>query len=99
MKDINEIVSALIDGTLKESVPIELKRILPHDLPNIAKTIVGIANSGGGYLILGVVDQPKGGGMIVGVDNTDAIQMKGTKKNRCISILLKINNLNCRTSL
>ena len=49
MKDINEIVSALLDGTLQESETIELKRTLPHDLPNIAKTIVGIANSGGGY--------------------------------------------------
>ena len=44
MKNINEIVSALLDGTLQESETIELKRTLPHDLPNIAKTIVGIAN-------------------------------------------------------
>ena len=76
MKDINEIVSALVDGTLKESETIELKRILPHNLPNIAKTIVGIANSGGGYLVLGAVDQPKDGGMIVGVDNAEAIQRR-----------------------
>lgn len=79
MKDINEIVSALVDGTLKESETIELKRILPHNLPNIAKTIVGIANSGGGYLVLGAVDQPKDGGMIVGVDNADAIQRRLTQ--------------------
>lgn len=36
MKDINEIVSALLDGTLQESETIELKRTLPHDLQNIA---------------------------------------------------------------
>lgn len=35
MKDINEIVSALLDGTLQESETIELKRTLPHDLPNV----------------------------------------------------------------
>lgn len=52
MKDINAIVSSLLDGTLQESETIELKRTLPHNLPNIAKIIVGIANSGGGYLIL-----------------------------------------------
>lgn len=74
MKDINEIVSALIDGTLQESETIELKSILPRDLPKLAKTIVGIANSGGGYLILGVIGQPKKGTMIVGVRNTDEIQ-------------------------
>lgn len=39
MKDINEIVSALIGGTLKESENIELKRTLPRDLPKIAKTL------------------------------------------------------------
>ena len=52
MKDINAIVSSLLDGTLQESETIELKRTLPHNLPNIAKTIVGIANSGGGNLVL-----------------------------------------------
>lgn len=52
MKDINAIVSSLFDGTLQESETIELKRTLPHNLPNIAKTIVGIANCGGGYLVL-----------------------------------------------
>ena len=79
MKDINEIVSALLDGTLQESETIELKRTLPHDLPNIAKTIVGIANSGGGYLILGAIEQPRDGGMIVGVDNAAAIQRRLTQ--------------------
>ena len=76
MKDINQIVSALLDGTLQESETIELKLTLPHDLPNIAKTIVGIANSGGGYLILGAIEQPKDGGMIVGVDNAASIQRR-----------------------
>ncbi|WP_337671680.1 AlbA family DNA-binding domain-containing protein [Prevotella sp.] len=76
MKDINEIVSALFDGTLQESETIELKRTLPQDLPNIAKTIVGIANSGGGYLILGAIEQPRDGGMIVGLDNAAAIQSR-----------------------
>ena len=56
MKDINEIISALVAGTLQESEAVELKRTLPRDLPQIAKTIVGIANSGGGYLILGAIE-------------------------------------------
>lgn len=79
MKDINAIVSSLLDGTLQESETIELKRTLPHNLPNIAKTIVGIANSGGGYLILGAIERPRDGGMIVGVDNAAAIQSRLTQ--------------------
>lgn len=79
MKDINEIISALVAGTLQESEAVELKRTLPRDLPQIAKTIVGIANSGGGYLILGAIEQPKNGGMIVGVDNVDEIQNRLTQ--------------------
>ena len=56
MKNIDEIISALHDGTLQESETIEFKRTLPKVFPLIAKVIVGIANSGGGYLILGVTD-------------------------------------------
>ena len=48
MKDINEIVSAIVDGSLQESETIEMKRSLPPDLSKIAKSIVGIANSGDG---------------------------------------------------
>lgn len=58
MKDINEIVSALLDGTLQESETIELKRTLPHDLPNIAKTIVGIANREVAILFLVPLSSP-----------------------------------------
>lgn len=79
MKDLNEIVSALIGGTLKESEDIELKRTLPRDLPKIAKTIVGIANSGGGYLILGVTEQPIKESIIIGVSNVDEIQKRLTE--------------------
>lgn len=74
MRDINEIITALMDGTLQESETIEFKYTLPHNLPMIAKTIVGIANNGGGYLIIGVIDYPKKGGRIVGVNNADEIQ-------------------------
>lgn len=79
MKDINEIVSALIGGTLKESENIELKCTLPRDLPKIAKNIVGIANSGGGYLILGVTEQLVKESMIIGVSNVDEIQKTLTR--------------------
>ena len=74
MKDINEILSGLANGSLQESETIEFKRALPPDLPKIAKTIVGIANSGGGYLIFGVVEQSKKGGIVVGISNTDEAQ-------------------------
>ena len=73
MKNIDEIISALHDGTLQESETIEFKRSLPKDFPLIAKVIVGIANSGGGYLILGVTDQVKNGEMIIGIDNPGEI--------------------------
>lgn len=45
-------------------------------MPNIAKTIVGIANSEGGYLILGVVEHPIN---VVGVENADEIQRRLTQ--------------------
>lgn len=74
MKDINEIVSALMDGTLQESETIEFKHTLPHNLPMIAKTIVGIDNSGGGYLIFGVIELSKKRVRIVGINNAEEIQ-------------------------
>lgn len=73
MKNIDEIISALYDGILQESETIEFKRTLPKDFPQMAKIIVGIANSGGGYLILGVTDQVKNGKMIIGIDNPEEI--------------------------
>lgn len=74
MRDIREIVTAIIDGSLQESETIELKQSLPHNLSIIAKNIVGIANCGGGYLVVGVIENSKNGVTLVGVDNVDKIQ-------------------------
>lgn len=74
MLNIDEIISALRDGTLQESETIEFKRTLPKDFSIVAKIIVGIANSGGGYLILGATDQVKNGEKIIGIDNPEVIQ-------------------------
>lgn len=73
MKDINEIVSAIVDGSLQESETIEMKRSLPRDLSNIAKSIVGIANSGGGYLVVGVVELHNHS-VVAGIDNSRELQ-------------------------
>ena len=52
MKSVEKIVSAIADGTLRESATIEMKTILPCDLSTPAKAIVGIANSGVDILLL-----------------------------------------------
>lgn len=73
MKDINEIVSAIVDGSLQESETIEMKRSLPPDLSKIAKSIVGIANSGDGYLVAGVVESHNHS-VVAGIDNSRELQ-------------------------
>lgn len=60
MKNIDEIISDLQRGTLCESSSVEIKRDLPHDPLQIAKTVVGLANLQGGYLIIGGREKANG---------------------------------------
>ena len=59
----------------KESAILEFKRVLPHKLQTILKTVVAFANTYGGHLIIGIDDD----GSIIGINEqrvdeiTDAI--------------------------
>lgn len=73
MESLEEIIYELGQGTLHESGSIEFKRDLPHDISQIAKIIVGIANNQGGYLIVGVQESNKGI-RIIGVTDSSVIK-------------------------
>lgn len=59
MKSIDVILRQIADGTLREDASIEMKRWLPNkDI--LAKVLVGLANAGGGHLIIGIEESAKG---------------------------------------
>lgn len=53
MKSTNEIIQQIKDGTLREDASVEMKMLL-RNKDVIAKVLVGLANTGGGHLIVGV---------------------------------------------
>ena len=58
MQSIEEIKKGLEAKTLHENESIEFKVRIPPDKASIAKHCVGIANSGGGFFIVGVQETP-----------------------------------------
>ena len=59
MKTTNDIIQLIKDGTLRENASVELKRWLPNkDI--LAKVLVGLANAGGGHLIIGIEESANG---------------------------------------
>lgn len=59
MKSTDDIIRQIKDGTLREDASVELKRWLPNkDI--LAKVLVGLANTGGGHLIIGIEESAKG---------------------------------------
>ena len=59
MKSIDEILRQIKDRTLREDASVELKRWLPNkDI--LAKVLVGLANAGGGYLVIGIEESADG---------------------------------------
>lgn len=56
MRTINEIIDAINQGTLRESSDVEFKSTLSRDITQLVITMVAMANSGGGYIILGIED-------------------------------------------
>lgn len=72
---IDDIIIELQKGALRESSSIEFKRDLPHDPSIIAKHIVALANSQGGYLIVGVQENAKDI-VLVGVKDSHEMAFK-----------------------
>lgn len=59
MKSTDDIIRQITDGTLREDASVEMKRWIPNkDI--LAKELVGLANVGGGYLIIGIEESAKG---------------------------------------
>ena len=59
MKSIDEILRQIKDRTLREDASVELKRWLPNK-DVLAKVLVGLANAGGGHLIIGIEESADG---------------------------------------
>ena len=59
MKSFDEIMRQIADGTLREDASVELKRWLPNK-DVLAKVLVGLANAGGGHLIIGIEESADG---------------------------------------
>ena len=59
MKSTDDIIRRIKDGTLREDASVELKRWLPNK-DMLAKVLVGLANAGGGHLIIGIEESAKG---------------------------------------
>lgn len=59
MKSIDDILRQIADGTIREDASVEMKRWLPNkDI--LAKVLVGLANAGGGYLVIGIEESADG---------------------------------------
>jgi hypothetical protein len=89
MKSLEEIVSAIADGTLRESETVDMKSILPRDLSISAKAIVGIANSGGGYFVLGLAERRDGSLSIIGIDDIEVTMTRLAELFDCFTIGIK----------
>ena len=59
MKSTDDIIRQIKDGTLREDASVELKRWLPNK-DMLAKVLVGLANAGGGHLIIGIEESADG---------------------------------------
>ena len=81
MKTTNEIKDAIIQGRVRESSDVEFISTLPKDIPQLVITMVAMANSGGGYIILGIEDE-----------NGNGIRIKGYLNNDFSSILYNETN-------
>ena len=59
MKSTDDIIRQIKDGTLREDASVELKGWLPNK-DMLAKVLVGLANAGGGHLIIGIKESADG---------------------------------------
>lgn len=59
MKSIDDILRQIADGTIREDASAEMKRWIPNN-DILAKVLVGLANAGGGHLIIGIEESANG---------------------------------------
>lgn len=69
MKTTNDIIQLIKDGTLRENASVEMKRSLTNK-DMLAKVLVGLANAGGGHLIIGIEE---------GVNGCKAVGLRGSE--------------------
>lgn len=97
MKSTDDIIRQIKDGTLREDTSVELKRWLPNK-DVLAKVLVGLANAGGGYLVIGI-EESADGCKAVGLRESErvAIRMVETVcEEFCIHINTNIKKINVK---
>ena len=99
MKSLKEIEKLLQNKTLHEDDYIELKEKLPYEDAVIAKHIVGLANNGGGYYIVGV-RETLGTITLIGIKNIDPIikKIKNICQKLTINVKCDINSIKINDS-
>lgn len=56
LKNIRPCPNAYVDGVLEDGRLVEFKASIPRNLDNLARQVVAIANTAGGYIIFGIDD-------------------------------------------
>ena len=74
MISLKEVKKKLYDKTIAEGSTVELKQNFPKDLASIANIVAGMANSDGGFILLGIHENVNGVS-VTGVDNIQPKQI------------------------
>lgn len=81
MISLEELINELENNTLIEGPSIEFKRNIPTDLSILAKIIVGMANTEGGYILCGIIENSKGN-YIIGIEDKIPFSDKLSQLNK-----------------
>lgn len=96
MKSTDDIIRQIADGTLREDASVEMKRWLPNK-DMLAKLFVGLANAGGGHLIIGI-EESTDGCKAVGLRESEAAAF-GMVETVCNEFSIHINTTVTKTKV
>lgn len=82
MISFEELIQAVQQNSISEGLNVEFKRSVPNDLSILAKIIVGMANTDGGYILMGIVQQTKEIS-IIGLDDPQLSRRLDKLKDFC----------------
>lgn len=85
MTKIDDFIQAISDGVLVETDEIEFKKSIPQNISRLAKTIAGMSNTHGGYIIFGIANNSHGLS-IIGIDLTPDFTERLQKLDDLLSI-------------
>ena len=88
MKSVDDIIRQIKDGTLRENASVEMKRSLTNK-DMLAKVLVGLANAGGGHLIIGI-EESADGCKTVGLRESEGVTI-GIIETVCNEFSIHIN--------